>query len=126
TAVYAADTGVSRQEHASDRWTRELEVIVPVSAPALWTGEAHRLGALLRFLTGDYWTLRFQQRGPSLDELLRKTEVAGEIDIDTVSLFSGGLDSLIGALDLLAEGRKPLLISHYWDGEASAAQARLL
>lgn len=32
-------------------------------------------------------------------------------------LFSGGLDSTIGALDLLAKGTKPLLVSHAYRGD---------
>jgi 7-cyano-7-deazaguanine synthase in queuosine biosynthesis len=47
-------------------------------------------------------------------------------ELDEVCLFSGGLDSLIGALDLLKEGRRPLLVSHYWDAETSKAQTSLL
>jgi len=37
-----------------------------------------------------------------------------------------GLDSLIGVLDLLKGGRRPLLVSHYWDAETSKAQSYLL
>jgi 7-cyano-7-deazaguanine synthase in queuosine biosynthesis len=37
--------------------------------------------------------------------------------LDCVCLFSGGLDSTIGAIDLLTEGRKPLLVSHAYKGD---------
>jgi hypothetical protein len=37
--------------------------------------------------------------------------------LDCVCLFSGGLDSTIGAIDLLAEGRSPLLVSHAYRGD---------
>jgi len=46
--------------------------------------------------------------------------------LDEVCLFSGGLDSLIGAIDLLRDGRRPLLVSHYWDAETAKAQTYLL
>jgi hypothetical protein len=42
---------------------------------------------------------------------------------DCVSLFSGGLDSAIGALDLLAHGRRPLLVSHASRGDADKQDA---
>src|SRR5690606_11140683 len=45
---------------------------------------------------------------------------------DSISLFSGGLDSLIGAIDLLEEGATPLLVSHFGEGATSDAQSKLL
>lgn len=47
-------------------------------------------------------------------------------DYDEVALFSGGLDSLIGAIDLLTAGKRPMLVSHWWDAETSKAQQALL
>lgn len=44
---------------------------------------------------------------------------------DSVSLFSGGLDSLIGAIDLLEDGATPLLVSHFGEGATSDAQGKL-
>jgi hypothetical protein len=41
---------------------------------------------------------------------------------DGLALFSGGLDSLIGAIDLVEAGFRPLFVSHAGDGAASAAQ----
>jgi hypothetical protein len=42
-----------------------------------------------------------------------------------VMLFSGGLDSLIGALDRLAAGERLLLVSHYDFGQLAAIQKAL-
>jgi len=44
---------------------------------------------------------------------------------DAVALFSGGLDSLIGASDLLASGASPLLIGHCDAPSTSAVQSTL-
>ncbi len=44
---------------------------------------------------------------------------------DSLSLFSGGLDSLIGAIDLLQGGSTPLLVSHFGEGATSDAQGKL-
>ena len=42
-----------------------------------------------------------------------------------LALFSGGLDSLIGAIDALEAGRTPLLISHAGEGATSDAQTTI-
>ena len=47
-------------------------------------------------------------------------------DLTEISLLSGGLDSLIGAIDLLADGKRPFFVSHYWDAETAKAQTFLL
>jgi 7-cyano-7-deazaguanine synthase in queuosine biosynthesis len=43
-------------------------------------------------------------------------------DPSCVCLFSGGLDSFIGAIDLLKQGQVPVLVSHYWGGLVSEYQ----
>jgi len=50
----------------------------------------------------------------------------GGVAFDEVALFSGGLDSLIGAIDSLDAGRTPLLVSHAGDGATSKAQDNCL
>jgi 7-cyano-7-deazaguanine synthase in queuosine biosynthesis len=42
-----------------------------------------------------------------------------------VCLFSGGLDSLCGAIDLLAQGAQVCLVSHYEAGQAPDTQVQL-
>ncbi|MDG5485483.1 Qat anti-phage system QueC-like protein QatC [Mycolicibacterium gadium] len=124
--VHAADTRVSRDSEAQDGWTRELRLVVPVSDPDLWYSVAPTFRRMLNFLTGDKWTLQFRLRsgqfasaGPTGQQDL------GFPQFDTVALFSGGLDSLIGAVNLLEQGRTPLLISHAGDPAASEAQTKL-
>ncbi|MGJ8671039.1 MAG: Qat anti-phage system QueC-like protein QatC, partial [Oceanococcus sp.] len=126
TSVYAADTGVSRQQHADDKWTRMIDLSIPVSDPDLWDGVTSDLCSMLRFLTGDHWAFTFRPRPGEHREIARLPEKLDLTDFTHVSLFSGGLDSLIGTIDLLSAGERPLLMSHYWDGEASSAQKRLL
>ncbi len=120
--VLAADTRVSREGTAQDGWTRELEVCIPVAEPALWQSVAPLLQTTLDFLTGDKWSLRFRTRPESHDRLAPVTENLRTAHPDHVCLFSGGLDSFIGAIDLFANGATPLLVSHYWDGIASQHQ----
>lgn len=124
--ITAADTTVSRTQNAQNGWTRELDVTVPVSDVTLWTAQSELLARTLRFLTGDHWRLFFRARPAEFETLASTPEKLDLTTFDTVTLFSGGLDSLIGAIDMLSAGRSPLLVSHYWDAETSKAQKALL
>jgi hypothetical protein len=119
--VQAADTRLSRRSESQDSWTREIRIVVPVSDPVLWEGVASMLKRALDFLTGDLWSVAFRPKPDGLPAIPSAGLV--EPDFDGVSLFSGGLDSLIGAIDALKSNRTPLLVSHAGDGAASAAQA---
>lgn len=124
--VHAADTRISRAEQSQDSWTREIRLVVPVSAPALWTCAVPTLMKALNFLTGDRWTIGFRARPPRFAAIAKEappTLIAPPFD--AVSLFSGGLDSLIGAINLLHAGSTPLLISHFGEGATSDAQGKL-
>lgn len=123
--AYFADTGFCRSTYSIDGWTRRFLLHIPVSAPAEWQVAAGHLARMLKFLTGDFWAFRFRARRDEYSVICEPPDELDLSDFDCVSLFSGGLDSLVGAIDLLSDGRKPLLISHYWDGEASAAQKAL-
>ena len=126
TAVYAADTGVSRERFADDGWTRMIDLNIPVAELDLWRKRQDHLARMLQFLTGDHWSFTFRGRPEAFKTFTKQPEEMDLTGFTEVSLFSGGLDSLIGAIDLLASGRRPLLLSHYWDGEASSAQRQLL
>lgn len=124
--VYAADTRLSRASESQDTWTREIKLVVPVSDPALWRASDENLQRLLNFLTGDRWTLSFRARPARfLKTIPGKKAGAPSSSFDSLSLFSGGLDSLIGTIDLLESGHKPLLVSHAAEGATSDAQSTL-
>jgi 7-cyano-7-deazaguanine synthase in queuosine biosynthesis len=122
-AVTAADTRIERSIESQDGWTREIELCVPVLAPKLWTQISPLLTKTLNFLTGDRWELTFRARARSVMELIPPSTGQLTDRPTTVCLFSGGLDSFIGAVDLLAENQKVLLISHYWDSVTSSHQS---
>lgn len=119
----AADTRVNRESEAQDRWTREITLEVPVSDPALWDSVSALIVRMLNFLTGDRWSLRFRARAAGLKRLAPAPMTLALYRPRDVCLFSGGLDSYIGAIDLLHANRSPLLISHYWDTVTSAHQS---
>jgi hypothetical protein len=125
--VHAADTRVSRDSESQDNWTRELRLVIPVSDPTIWTDVAPIFVRLLNFLTGDRWVLQFRSRPEAFASTVPVADsTSPEPRFDHLALFSGGLDSLIGAIDALEAGLTPLLVSHAGDGPTSDAQAKLL
>ncbi|MDN7875186.1 Qat anti-phage system QueC-like protein QatC [Burkholderia aenigmatica] len=121
-AVTAADTRISRDADAQDAWTREIDVHLPVADPNLWNNQSPLIEKLLNFLTGDRWAVSFRARQGGDGGLAMEQTRLRLVDPTSVCLFSGGLDSFIGAIDLLAAGQAPLLVSHYWDGITSSYQ----
>lgn len=119
-AVQAADTRISRVRNAEDSFTREIGLSVPVSNPTLWAGVANLIERMLRFLSGDLWTVSFRPRPSGLDRLAPPRRGLPLMAFNRVALFSGGIDSFVGAVDLLAAGREPLFVSHYWDAGTSS------
>jgi len=104
---------------SSDGWTRQLEVIVAVSDPTFWNGQRALINRLLGFLTTDVWKVDFVEGG-FLPKAPKKPVLPSE---DCVALLSGGLDSLIGNIDLVANGKKPLMVSQTVRGDAENQRA---
>jgi len=123
--VHAADTRISREEQSQDSWTREIRLVVPVSDPNRWQAAAGTLSRMLGFLTGDRWSVGFRSRPERFIRITTPRATLLPTTFDAVSLFSGGLDSLIGAIDLLENGRTPLLVSHAGESASSDAQSKL-
>jgi 7-cyano-7-deazaguanine synthase in queuosine biosynthesis len=124
--INAADTRISRAANAQNGWSREIDLIVPVSDPTLWAAQSELLSTTLKFLTGDFWRIAFRGRPVGFDTIIDHPQRLPLDSYDEVALFSGGLDSLIGAIDLLTAGKRPMLVSHWWDAETSKAQQTLL
>ncbi len=121
--VHAADTRISRFTESQDTWTREFRLVVPVSTPQLWAATSDLLARMLNFLTGDKWAIGFRPRPVRFSSIVpRRSAKLISPPFDSVSLFSGGLDSLIGAIDALEAGQIPLLVSHAGEGATSDAQ----
>jgi hypothetical protein len=121
--VHAADTRISRSTESQDAWTREIRLVISVSDPVCWTAAAPILVRALNFLTGDKWSVGFRNRAKGYANLVpTPTPTLIPAPFDGVSLFSGGLDSLIGAIDSLNAGETPLLVSHAGGGLVSKSQ----
>lgn len=129
--VYVIDKCVRRSE-SEDQWTRDFEVRIPVNDPKSWNRVASALNNALSFLSGDIWSISFRAPGCPLFLAPKKRQrLSVRASFDTpncvISLFSGGLDSLAGGINLL-EGRgatKVVLIGHGDRSGSGAHQRRL-
>jgi 7-cyano-7-deazaguanine synthase in queuosine biosynthesis len=114
-------------EMASGRtWGRCVHVRMGVRDVTFWAKNAEAISVLLGWLTDDNWLFEFD----AFTGMPLKTEVAGHLplpfgDVDGVALFSGGLDSLAGALVALAAGRQPMLLSVETNSRMAATQRSL-
>jgi 7-cyano-7-deazaguanine synthase in queuosine biosynthesis len=123
TTVFLADRTTPRRKG----WHRDLHVAVPVVDQDTWRCVRDDLEATLSFLTSDSWNVDFlsgsviESEGSGAD-----AEPGDEPEVVLVCLFSGGADSMCGAIRALAEGFRVALVSHWdWSGHA-AIQTRLV
>jgi 7-cyano-7-deazaguanine synthase in queuosine biosynthesis len=117
--VYTADQIISRKREGYQGWSRHIRVYLPVLDLVLWQGVQDHLEKMLSFLSGDKWEFNFRQ-APNSPAVLAVPPTASTIS--AVSLFSGGLDSLVGVIDLLEAGHNVALVSHYKRGSEHGAQ----
>jgi 7-cyano-7-deazaguanine synthase in queuosine biosynthesis len=120
--VYAADCATARSgawanAGATEPWQRDLKFAVPVEDIDFWSDESVQglLQQILGFLSDDTYSFTFvkassKQRGGYLH--------FGDDDDwpfrgpDRVIMFSGGLDSLAGAVETASQGKNLVLVSH--------------
>lgn len=117
-SVIAADTFIDRGS-TCDGWTRNIELYIPVNNHVQWNSIKPILTKALHFLSGDIWYLNFSTGGylPPKPFGNSRHTLVNLNGLDSVSLFSGGLDSAIGVIDLLEEKYKPLLVSYSYKGD---------
>jgi hypothetical protein len=120
--VYGIDNLLDRKYCSDDGWAREIEVVFPVYNIAKWQGQEIILQDALKFLTGDYWSINFelntiQNCYIETKKKTKKNKIKfNSTKIKETSLFSGGLDSLIGVIDKLEKltnDEEILLVSHF-------------
>ncbi|MDT7766913.1 MAG: hypothetical protein QOC63_6333 [Mycobacterium sp.] len=100
---------VDRNTARGVRFSRDLALTLAVLDPDAWTDAVlDAVADLLGWLTGDVWDLTITPAPPiKLPDHWPDDEHDGP-----VSLLSGGLDSFMGALQLLQSGRAPSLTAH--------------
>ncbi|MEO3946733.1 Qat anti-phage system QueC-like protein QatC [Gorillibacterium sp. CAU 1737] len=123
SVFYATDKFVERKS-VEDKWTRNIKIKIPVYELMKWQAEKENLDKCMSFLTGDIWDIEFYQNTSSLHRPAESRRpprrVLSRVNADMVCLFSGGLDSLVGAVDWLESNPQGdiLLVGHY-DGQVS-------
>jgi len=117
-SVFAADLAGHRLR-SPDGWTRTFDLRIAVSNPDLWSTCKASVEQLLRFLTTDLWTISFIAGGA----IPAPHAKAKPLEVDAAVLLSGGLDSLIGAIDRSSSGKKLVAISHTVRGDAEKQEA---
>lgn len=104
-----------RTVHRPKGWERQIDLDLPVYYVDAWERVAEDVAETLEILTADTWTLTLRKRARS-----KPKDTAERPSIDRVLLFSGGADSLCGAVRSLAAGEHLLLVSHWdWAGHSS-------
>ncbi|HEV7674065.1 MAG TPA: Qat anti-phage system QueC-like protein QatC [Candidatus Angelobacter sp.] len=127
--VYTIDRAIPRGS-STDNWTRVISVEVPVAQPASWQHATTELEQALGFLSGDIWEITFRKtrlalfKKPAKKRKSFSKQVKPE-SFESVCLFSGGLDSLVGAVDMLHAGKRLILIGHHDSPGPQSQQDRL-
>jgi len=121
TYVYCADQttarGGSGVRDMGGHWRREFCFLITVRNPSFWNRKAVKevLKELLDFLSDDFYEFHFTKlkNPPKISNYLEFSEDTVEEIVDEVILFSGGLDSLAGAIDeIFMQKKRVALVSH--------------
>lgn len=135
TYVYCADQSISRghpNRFNYREWNRRLHFVIPVREPEVWNQPPVKeaLVSTLSFLSDDNYDFHFEgdpdpEPLPSFLEFQGDSNVI-EPEIDEVVLFSGGLDSLAGAIkEIKTERHRVALVSHRSAPKLDSRQRRL-
>lgn len=103
------------RKQSPDGWTREFDLKIAVGNPDFWEMQKETLQTALNILTTDCWRLSFEPGGHYPAPVKSKRILSG----DCVTLLSGGMDSLIGTIDRVAEKRVPVTVSQVVRGDKS-------
>lgn len=110
--VYSVDKLYCRKE-ATDGWTRDINITMPVQNKNKFNEVKNLLQKCVTFLTGDIWNFEFEE----LESSPFKRYNCFKLDdqYNSVSLFSGGLDSLIGVIDWMEENKNErlMMVGHH-------------
>lgn len=122
TYVFCADQftkrGSSQMKHMGAEWRRQFRFRIPVRRTDVWTDPeiAEALKETLGFLSEDEYEFSFERAShlrPLQIYLPLNDPAAQKIMPEEVVLFSGGLDSLTGAVEAMVGDKKRVaLVSH--------------
>ncbi len=122
TYVYCADTNIRRGaldvQTLGENWRRHMHFHIPVRKPAMWNKPEIKkaLQETLGFLSDDFYTFNFTAAtdAPTLQNYFDfDTGTAPRQKPEQVMMFSGGLDSLAGAIEeIVGKKKKVALVNH--------------
>ena len=122
TYVYSADQAILRGKDNADsfghEWRRDLHFIIPVRNPNFWNGKEiqRALCSTLGFLSDDSYHFTFTKlkEAQAFQSYLDFNDDGRLLGYpEQVVMFSGGLDSLAGAIDeVLNEKQRVVLVTH--------------
>lgn len=117
--VYYADRKVLRK-NTQDAWTRSFKIYMPVLDVEKWNENKTLLEDILSFLSGDIWKFEFRERTynkveKAFSEGIKKAKK--RYIPKSFCMLSGGLDSFIGAIDLLNKEKDIAFVGHYGGGK---------
>lgn len=118
-SVVSADQFISRQAYGTTGFQRQIELTISLASPDIWREVSGLLESILNFLTGDKWALTFEDGGERVPTRLDQKGLRNFNSIHTCSavcLFSGGMDSFMGANQVL-QSEIPLLVSRSPTGD---------
>lgn len=111
-SIFAVDKRVSRWR-TFDKWTRNIKISIPVLNFEKWKEVKPLWNSTLSFLTGDIWDVNFRTTNARYGDSSKPSKYPIDISKSTaVCLFSGGLDSFCGAIELLNRGESICLLGH--------------
>ena len=116
--VYIADQAVKRESTLK----RRLDILMPVRHPKVWNEVKDLLAETVSFLGRDEVHFHFMKKKEKAETRRFKIEPGKRC----VSLFSGGLDSAAGAVQILNDGFEPVFVSHHANSFTSGLQNRLM
>jgi 7-cyano-7-deazaguanine synthase in queuosine biosynthesis len=116
---YILDTLALRKD-APDYWSREFDCAFPVRDVKRWKANEESLSHLLANLAGDQY--RYDWLSAVSMPALPTHRARIPSGFNAVCLFSGGIDSLLGAYKLLQQGKRLLLVGHQSEQASAAAQ----
>jgi len=134
--VFTADCATERGQHWTDddskeAWGRDFAFVIPVRDPAFWTKPevTALVKEALSFLSNDKYSFTFvpltQDRSEQHYFEFAERKTWPFHAPERVVMFSGGLDSLAGAVETANTGDRVVLVSHRSVSTLSAHQKKL-
>lgn len=122
TYIFCADSALKRGardvQTMGENWRRRLHFHIPVRNAELWNSANVKCALVetLDFLSDDFYEFTFEKATgapPMQDYFNFDTGVAPKQKPEQVMMFSGGLDSLAGAIEeIVVKKRKVALVNH--------------